>query len=574
MFRPIHSRTMRRLALSTGCAAALALAPVHARAQDAGIEALTSMVPLASFAGSPNISFSQWVLPYAPVIFDVVVTFARSVAVITYQSRGYDPVTRDFVVSGLKIGRAGVDVKIDRIRINAATQLYQGIAIDTTAIPMDAEARATLKRLDSQIIRGDIISSVVADVASASYDVDIKADFQNIGALGVAAKVEGFHVLVPLDDVAAELQAPPMTDGEMPIEPVPAGDAPVIVGTLDSATLTYDDAGLTAVGFAIAADAQNLTAGQLQGAIATMLLPMISSLFQDMPGGASPALMERAVGWSSALQAYLAKPEHIEISFSPETPFDLAQLKPGVRLDEKMILALNPDVSAVATESNALVDPVSGVAIGADDMSLAERLVEGVGIPQDVKRGVALALSDIAAGKPEASAIVVRGIVLDPDSAVTADSAASSYVLLLIAKARGEAVPETILTTVRARLTPDQVAAGESAALTQWLGSDGADQRQRESEAIKARDWSALRNLAFDYYEGAGVPRNVTRAFTFASVAAAGGDRVAITLRDDLLMGLRDKRLTFSPGAARSDADAIWQTIVQEAAPTAALAPQ
>ena len=189
-------------------------------------------------------------------------------------------------------------------------------------------------------------------------------------------------------------------------------------------------------------------------------------------------------------------------------------------------------------------------------------------------RGVALALSDIAAGKPEAAAIVVRGIVLDPDSAVTADTAASSYVLLLIAKARGEAVPDGILAAVRAQLTPDQVADQEKTALAQWLAADGADQKDRESEAIDARDWAALRNLALDYYEGAGVPRNVTRAFTFASVAAAGGDRIASTLRNDLLTGLRDKRLAFSPSVARLDADAIWQTIVTAAAePEAPVAP-
>src|SRR5690606_8514559 len=126
-------------------------------------------------------------------------------------------------------------------------------------------------------------------------------------ALGLAAKVEGFHVLVPLDDVAAEL-ASPETDGAMPAEPEPASEAPVLAGRLHSALVTYDGAGLTPVGFQIAAEAQQLTAGQLQGVIATMLVPMISSLFQDMPGGASPALMERAVGWSAALQAYLAEP--------------------------------------------------------------------------------------------------------------------------------------------------------------------------------------------------------------------------------------------------------------------------
>ncbi|BDA87030.1 hypothetical protein Sa4125_45720 [Aureimonas sp. SA4125] len=564
MFRSSH-RTARRVALSGCCAAALLLSQAPAGAQDAGMEALTSMAPLASFAGSPSLSVSEWVLPYAPVIFDIVVTFARSVAVITYEARHYDAVTRDFVVQGLTIGRAGVDVAIDRIRINARTQLYEGIAIDTRAIPMEAEARATLKKLDSEIIRGDVVSSVRADVASATYDIDVKASFENIGALGLAAKVEGFHVLVPLDEVTAELDLPPTTDGAMPPEPAPGSDAPVIVGKLASATLTYDDAGLTAVGFQIAADAQQLTTGQLQGVMATMLVPIMSSLFQEMPGGASPELMERAVGWSGALQAYLAKPEHIEISFSPAEPFDLSQLKPGVQLDEAMILALNPDVSAEASEITALIDPTSGAAIGADDLSLAERLVEGVGIPQDVRRGVTLALSDIAAGKPEASAIVVRAIVLDPDSAVTDDTAASSYVLLLLAKARGEAVPDATLGIVRARLTPDQVAAQEKLALAQWLQTDGADQQDRESAAIDARDWSAMRDLAFDYYEGAGVPRNVTRAYTFASLAAAGGDRIATTLRDDLLKGLRDKRLAFSPDVARTDADAIWQGIVTAA---------
>lgn len=541
------------------CAAALMASPSPqaAAAED-------PLAPLALFGaatGPAEQGLVDLILPYGPYIFDLVVWLSRNVVAITYDSRAYDPVTRDFVVIGLKAGRNEIDVAVDRIRLGASRALYEGIAIDTRNIPMEPATREALKTLRSEIIRGDIVTSVVADPASATYDIDIKADFDSIGALALAAKVEGFHVLIPLDEVAAEFETPP-ADG-LPTTSSAASDAPVLVGKLVRASLSYDDAGLTPAGFAIVAEAQDIATEELRGTVAIMLTPMITSLFKELPGGASPELQTRAAGWSAAMNAYVANPDHIEITFSPEEPFDLSQIKPGAAFDEAMILALNPDVTTAATAATALIDPGADAATGDDDMSLAERLVEGVGLPQDVERGVALALADVAAGKAEAADIVVRAIALDPDAAVTGDNASSSYTLLLVAKARGVAVPESAMTAVRGRLQVTQLALAERAALDQWRGTDeGASEEGRERAAIEARDWSAMRNIAFDFYEGETVPRNLTRAFTFAQLAAAGGDRIAASLRNDLLAGLREKRLGFDVAAGREEASAIWRTIV------------
>lgn len=558
---------LRRLAAAGTCSLAILVgavaAPGSARAEDAA----TTLSPLGFLGAGPGDGLAEVLLPYSPYIFDAVVTVSRSLVAVTYRSRGYDAATGDFVVTGLKVGRDGIDVAVERIRVNASTGLYEGIVIDTRKIPMEPDARKTLADLGAEVIRGDIVTSVSADVPSATYDIELSADFEDLGALGVAAKVEGFHLLVPLDDVSEAIEPTPPMDGEMPAEPASPSDVPILLGRLHSASITYDDAGLTSAGFSLAAEAQNIAPNELRGMMAMMLTPLISSLFESLPGGAGPELTERSVGWSSTIQAYLADPQHLAVTFSPEEPFDLSQIKPGQTLSEAMILSLNPEVSNVATERTALVDPSSGTVTGADDMPLAERLVEGYGVPQDVGRGVALALADLAAGKAEAADIVVRGIVLDPSSAVSDDTAAASYTTLLLAKARGLAVPDGAMAAVRARLGVTEVAAAENAALTQWRGTEaGAASEEAETTVIVSRDWSAIRDLAFDYYEGQTVPRNLTRAFTLAQIAAAGGDRIAVTLRDDLTAGLAAQRLAFDAAAGRTEAGAIWSQLVASAA--------
>lgn len=541
------------------CAAILCCSPVAAFAQAPA----AARAPLETSGTASADSLADFLLPYAPIIFDTVVSYSRYVVAVTYDARRYDPVTRDFVVSGLKLGREGFEASVDTIRIGASTSSYEGIAVDTRRLPLEPPLRDALKRLDSEVLRGSVVTSLSGDAASASYDLAVTADFEKIGLLTLAAKVDGFHVLVPLGGYEAELDP----------AAVPGGDAaapsqmPVVLGTLQGATLSFDDRGLTPVLLAIAGEAQNMTADAMRGAVSAMAAPVLASAMEELPGGASPALQARAAGWSATLQDFLAKPGHIELRLTPPTPFPLSQLKEGMRVDEALIVSLNPDLSTVAGAPTAFVDPETDTVVGRDDMSLAERLVEGRGLPQDIGRGVALALADVAAGRPEAASIAVRGIGLDPDGAVSNDTAPASYVLLLLAKVRGERVPDAALASVRARLSEEAVAAAENQALNEWReGEAGTRQRAAEDKAAGARDWAGLRRLAFDYYEGRRAPRNVTRAFTLAEVAAAGGDRMAASLRDDLLRAERDGRLVFPVDAGRQAAVTLWSKIVTASA--------
>ena len=79
------------------------------------------------------------------------------------------------------------------------------------------------------------------------------------------------------------------------------------------------------------------------------------------------------------------------------------------------------------------------------------------------------------------------------------------------------------------------MAAAEDDAQLRWRRTPAGEARHAaEVAAFGQRDWAAIRRLAFGYYEGIETPRNGMRAYGWATIAAAGGDRIAAGLRDDL----------------------------------------
>ncbi|KQT43083.1 hypothetical protein ASG43_16320 [Aureimonas sp. Leaf454] len=554
---PLRTR-LCRTAAALGLSALLLSSPASstsARADD-----LPALNPFSNLLaqGSVEGGIARFLLPYSPAIFDVVVTLARSVVVLTYDGRAYDPLTQTFVLRGLRIARGDFEASVDRVRIGASTSVYQGLSIDTRRLTLEPELRDALKRVGSEVIEGDIAVSVDQDAPSASYAVDVSADLRRIGRIDFAASVAGFHLLVPLDGTGTDI------DGDGDVDALPnatGGGEPQVVGELLGASLSFRDAGLADAAFAFAKEAQNLSKDEIQGIVAATIGPVMQGLFQDLPGGASPDLQRRSTEWSQTLQAFLAEPDHLEIRFSPERPVALAELQKGA-VTSALVEALNPTVSLVPTRAPELIDPAAPA--GDDDgIAMSRRLVEGLGVPQDIPAGVRLALGDAVLGDEAAIDIAVSGIVLDPEAAIGSEDATDPYALLLLAKARGVAVPERVLQAFADRLPAETLASGEDKALSQWEKLDtGKAAAEALDAAIAAQDWSAIRQAAFDHYEGDRAPRNLTEAYALAQVAAAGGDRIAAGLRDQLRNGNTETRVLFPAATARAKADALWRRVI------------
>ncbi|KQT64355.1 MULTISPECIES: hypothetical protein [unclassified Aureimonas] len=556
----------RGVAALLGLSLLLGAAP--ARADD--LPALNPFAPLLSSASFEG-GVARLLLPYSPVIFDLGVMLARGVVVLTYKDRSYDALTRTFVVRDLHLSRGAFSASVERMRVGATTSVYQGLKVDTRELTLEPELRDALKRLGSEIVEGDITLSIDQDAPSASSAIEVTADLERIGRLRFSAAIEGFHVLMPLSAAGTDIDGDGDTDALAgdPSSESPPAEGPTLVGRLQGATIAFDDAGLAEAAFAFAKEAENLSRQEIQGLAAAGIGPVVASLFQDLPGGASPELQRRAAGWSSELQAFLADPRHLEIVLRPKTPVPLAELQKGP-VTAALIESLDPTVSRRPVDAPLLVDPAAPAAPG-DGVPMSRRLVEGLGVPQDIKAGVRLALGDALLGDQAAVDVAVRGIVLDPDAAIGLKDATDPYALILLAKARGVDVPERVLKVFADRLPAETLAAGEDKAQSQWARSDaGQAAAERLDAALKGRDWITVRKAAFDHYEGDRVPRNLTEAYALADVAAAGGDRIAATLRDQLRTGNGEERVLFPIDIAKAKADALWRLVLSSATAPAA----
>ncbi|KAB0682890.1 hypothetical protein F6X38_02075 [Aureimonas leprariae] len=513
-----------------------------ALAQDAG-----GAVAPAVAAPMPD-SLSEAVLPYSPYLFDLAVSSLRTVVAITYDTRAYDPVRRNFVVAGLRLHRGPFDARVAQLRLGPSATLLQGLEVDTRRLPVDPEFRDALRRLDSEVVRGDVY--LAADFfANADLTVAASLDFDRIGRADLEAELKGFHILAPLGEAAGI-----------------GGDQPEVLGSLGRVRFTYEDAGLAKPLFEAIGREQNMGGEQMQATAAALARPLLAGYVAGLPGGVSPEFVRRADGWGEVAGRFLGDPKRIELLLEPAEPVPLDLLKDGA-VDEAVLVRLNPTVATEPIGRTALVDP-DAVPDAGGSVPLARRLVDGLGVPRDVGRGVALALADTAAGKPGASEIAVDGMIADPAASLTAANAADAYVILTLARTRGRIVPDAVLARATAFLPGQALAEAEAQALAEWRGSEaGRVSEAEETRAIAARDWRALRKLAFDHYDGTRRPLSMVRAFALADVAAAGGDRLAASLRDDLTLAAGDRRLALPLDAARQEAAELWRRVLAAKAP-------
>ncbi|WP_206453770.1 hypothetical protein [Aurantimonas marina] len=491
-------------------------------------------------------------LPYSPYLFDLVVYAGRSVAEITYGTRRYDPVMRSLVVTDLEIRRDALQASIGQIRVSADEAVYENVAVDTRALPLDPTTRAVLRKLDREILTGDVALSGRMDAAAADYDLSASLRIEGAGTLEITAELEGFHILAPLegfDDAAA-------------------GGSPKLAGRLRSARIAFADAGLASVLYEVFGGQQGMTAEQARGTASMMAGIGVTALFSELPGGASPRLREMARGWSATIQSFLIQPDRLEVSFYPASPLELTRLTQGV-IGAEDILALNPAVVAGASQTTALVDPAT-ITLAPDGpieavLPAAEALIEGRGVPQDIARGVTLLLPAAGSDNRAAIGLLARALALDPGVVIAQEQLRGAYVAVLLARADRLTGENVGIDALRRRLSPDELAVAEDEALQRWRRTKiGESQRQIEIGAFEAHDWPTIRRLAFAYYEGATMPRNLMRAYGWASIAAAGGDRLAAGLRDNLTAAVSEGRIVLPMERARKATDDLWRLIVSK----------
>ncbi|MEC5323153.1 hypothetical protein [Aurantimonas sp. A3-2-R12] len=542
-----------KIAVLAAAMAAMGVTSVQtAAAQAVAAQIVPAQRPVATADAKWPDGFIAFALPYSPYLFDLVVYAGRSVAEITYGTRRYDPVTRSLVVTDLEIRRDALQASIGQLRVSGDEAVYENVAVDTRALPLDPTTRAVLRKLDREIVTGDVALTGRVDAAAADYDLSASLRIDGAGTLEITADLEGFHVLAPLEG---------FDDAE-------AGGSPKLAGQLRSARIAFADAGLASVLYEVFGGQQGMTAEQARGTASMMAGIGVTALFSELPGGQSPRLQEMARGWSATIQSFLTQPDRLEVSLDPASPLDLASLTQGA-IGAEDILALNPTVVAGTSQLIALVDPTT-ITLAPDGpieavLPAAEALIEGRGVPQDIARGVTLLLPAAGSDNRAAIGLLARALALDPGVAIAQEQLRGAYVAMLLAKADRLSVQNASLDALRRRLSPDELAVAEDEALQRWRRTKiGESQRQIEVGAFEAHDWSTIRRLAFAYYEGATMPRNLMRAYGWASIAAAGGDRIAAGLRDNLTAAVSEGRIVLPMERARKATDDLWGLIISD----------
>ena len=507
---------------------------------------------------APEQGLLAFLLPYTPSLFDLSVVAARNVAVVTYGSRRYDPVTRALVISGLDIRRDTFHLAIGQARISADQAVLTGVALDTADLPLDPLVREVLDKLDRQTVTGDIVVAFDADAPTADYALTASIALEGAGTLDLSADLLGFHILAPLDTADRTLG--------IPAELQPKSDGPEVVGELRTASLSFRDSGLIAALYDVVGRSQGLSPDQARGTAAMMAGIGVASLTGALEGPPSPELQTKTADWSASIQAFLREPGRLTVTLSPAQPFDLSILNArGLTADD--VLALGPQVVSGPDQRIALVDPARIAAMPGgpitDTLPAAKAFIDGVGVPQDLARGVALTLVPAAKGNRVAIALLSRAVALDPGVAIPQDQLRGAYVALLLAGADGLLTDGGTADALRDRLSPEEIAAGEDDALVRWRETAaGKAQHAAELAAFENRDWAAIRSFAYAYYEGTAMPRNAMRAYGWASIAAAGGDRIAASLRDDLTRAVAAGRIVLPLDRARQATDDLWALIV------------
>lgn len=510
---------IRRLAIAAGLAAS---APTSALAAD------------ISFPDDGLIA--RAVLPYTPLLFDLAVQGGRSVAKITYDRRGYDPVTNTFFVSGLHVKRDTADVKIGRLRTDMGSVLIEDISIDTRGLDLRPELREGLRRLGRERIEGDVLMSFRSNPSRAAYDVAMRYDFADIGSLSLTATLDDFHVLMPLSDLEY---------GQLSGEPAVAGE-------LVKASIAYEDHGLMPTAIDMWAEQAGVTPDQMKAGLLTAPSQFAAQLAGGLPGGVSPALKDRVFAWARIAEEFLKEEDAIRVTLAPTEPVPLERLQSGV-VDEALIAALNPSVTRGFDQP--LIGPPPAGAIGQ-----AQALISGAGAPQDREAGARSLLALAAFGDLAAVRSIAATFGDAPPPDLAPDELAALYGYLLVARALDGGVADPALAALTAKLSPDSALAAEREAGRYFSAHAPADPGRRTitAETVGDYDANALRGAAYDYYEGYGVPRDFTRALTLALVASAAGDPFAVTLRDELTTAAQRKEIVLGAADARAEAARLW----------------
>lgn len=454
----------------------------------------------------------------------------RSQADIRYDAIVYDPRSGVASIEGLRIARDSAAGRIGAARISSPggrDLLALRIELDDLTLqasevdlPMELAVQAALLGVDE--FTADVAVEYGYRLSSSTGYADIALEIDGLARSRISAAIGGLRL------------RPPATPE----------DEPRLDGEIRSITYAFEDLG--AVGLARAAfgmdDMTPAQAEELAAALAEEALRALLGVDADAvfdPEKAPESAREAAAALERETARFLLAEPRIALSIEPSPPLSLADAETMVdaaptssRARLALLERLQPRIAA-----SPVLDPGFDPAAGDAPLDLARALSSGVGAPLNPARAIELATPLAEAGDAEAAMVAARAMAARGLRA----EAGRAYELAIAAELGGVEGAGALAARLAAELNASTQLAAERAALDAWTPEPAHEAMLR---AAQSGDAVAMRRLAEAHERGAGAPRNVERAYYWALLAAAAGERAAVGLRDRLF-----ERFRFAPAA-------------------------
>ena len=495
---------------------------------------------------------------------------ARIFADITYRSILSDDRLGTVTVSGIEIVTAGGPVMIERMVFSSARGF--GLEIKTMSVDGRVEVHGMTMDLQSDLMPPNIaVAAKAFDLRTLMADAIVEFDYtfgnsglqlsvflsaDNFGDLNVGASVTNLHVSGDLSQSFSEL-----TLGQPPRSR--------LEGRLVRLEAQFSNKGLVKRLLTFVAASENKKMAEVMTELPKTIRTILEGWLGTVDYSTGKPVLRIPPGARDFVdktereaEDFMKDPDGIFLSVRPRKPLGFEELRRTVREGDLDGLGL---VLTATDHGRELVD-VGEVerAIAAGDraarVALGRRYLDGDGVPQNFAKAVELIPKAAESGDPKARYLLARiyaeGLGTQPDPR-------RAHLEASLAAAQGHERAADLLARIEARMKAEEIELAQDDAAKTWEERSGTSTIESRKRAAMAGDPAAMRALAKAYYQGLGVPRHYQRAYTWASLATAAGDRMSKGIRDRILRTMETGLITRERIlAAQIRATEVWENII------------
>jgi len=461
---------------------------------------------------------------------------ARSFVDLTWEQLSVEPGTNQLIISGLKLyptldwdADGKCEITIDRIMAGDSYSFetvstgweISGISVPTACL--DPGAAGPMSMFGYDAIDIDAIAIEVSySLPDSAAELVIQTSVRDVADISVSVGFDYLWFNVPLGGYG----------GPMPV--VQLGEAEIAI-----------------VNRGIWERMEPMLGQQIGdlNAVPQIIKMQLGQLLSE-GGGRTPSDAENAFIENLAAEVGRFIKEKNSIVFT-------AAPAGGVWLDESvfdspqnLIAALQPRVSGTPAAHRRIIPPAEMMAAltdaaAPDDatrLRIGRALITGIGAPRSLEDGGNL-LEPLARNWNGEAALLIA------EAAAGIGRDKPAYEAALLALGGGEMGALGVADSLEAKLPVADVLAMQDAIGDGWPGAGAF--KDEFTSAVSAGDIGQIRKFANAAAVGRGLPRSYAGAYMLATLAAAGGDRSAASLRDRL-----DRRFS---------GDEAWTDMTQEA---------